>query len=296
MNILDKRIVYFITVVEEGSFSAAARKLILTQPALSQQITLLEDELGIKIFDRSGYKPVLTDEGDRFYQGCLRLREEAESLLTELIASQSYTISMAFTGSSENRELLDILGKYKQNHPGVVFSFKKGDFAMGADLLRRGEVDFALGIESEYVGDSEMEYVVLFDFKMSVICSFSHRFAEKKFVTVDDIRNEKFIALSKKFGKRSYQDFLSAFKKDGIVPKIKKETDSFDELIFNVSLDEGIGVVAAAVVPANQVKAVPLKGSHHGSKCVLAYRKRELPPYEKEFVEAMVKYFKKRKQ
>ena len=57
---LEQRVMYFITVIEEGSFSAAARKLYLSQPALSKQISVLEKELNIQLLDRSGYRPVLT--------------------------------------------------------------------------------------------------------------------------------------------------------------------------------------------------------------------------------------------
>ena len=79
MNILDKRIHYFLTVVEKGSFTAAARELYLTQPALSKQIANLERESGIPLFDRSGYKPVLTAKGRIFHRECLRLQDNCQT-------------------------------------------------------------------------------------------------------------------------------------------------------------------------------------------------------------------------
>lgn len=54
---LDRKIEYFIEVVEKGSFSSAARSFLLSQSAVSQQIALLENELNIQLFDRTGYKP-----------------------------------------------------------------------------------------------------------------------------------------------------------------------------------------------------------------------------------------------
>ena len=57
---LDKKIEFFIATVETGSFSGAARKLMLSQSAVSQQINLLEEELAVKLFDRSNYRPRLT--------------------------------------------------------------------------------------------------------------------------------------------------------------------------------------------------------------------------------------------
>ena len=60
-------IYYFIAVVEQGSFSKAAKKFYLSQSAISQQITKLENDLGFSLFDRRTYYPTLTEEGKRYY-------------------------------------------------------------------------------------------------------------------------------------------------------------------------------------------------------------------------------------
>ena len=67
MSMLDKKYIYFLEVAKAGSFSAAARKLYMSQSAVSQQIILLEDEMQLKLFERSGYKPKLTAEGKKLY-------------------------------------------------------------------------------------------------------------------------------------------------------------------------------------------------------------------------------------
>ena len=59
---------YFIAVVEQGSFSKAAKKFYLSQSAISQQITKLENNLGFSLFDRRTYYPTLTEEGKRYYE------------------------------------------------------------------------------------------------------------------------------------------------------------------------------------------------------------------------------------
>ena len=71
---LERKIQYFIDGVQEGSFSSAAKKYLLSQSAISQQITQLENEIGVILFDRSGYKPKLTNQGKVFYEGCLKLQ------------------------------------------------------------------------------------------------------------------------------------------------------------------------------------------------------------------------------
>lgn len=62
-EMLDKKIILFLKVVETGSFSAAARELYMSQPALSKQIFKLEQQAGVPLFDRSGYRVALTAAG-----------------------------------------------------------------------------------------------------------------------------------------------------------------------------------------------------------------------------------------
>ena len=82
---LDKKIEYFITVVQEGSFSAASRKLFLSQANLSKQVSLLETELGVKLFDREGYRPVLTGIGEIFYREAVKIREQCLWLQNQIL-------------------------------------------------------------------------------------------------------------------------------------------------------------------------------------------------------------------
>ena len=83
-------IYYFIAVVEEGSFSKAAKKYYLSQSAISQQITKLENDLGFLLFNRKTYYPTLTKEGKRYYQ-----------LVKKLMNSEG--IVMRFSGQAHPR-------------------------------------------------------------------------------------------------------------------------------------------------------------------------------------------------
>ena len=69
-------IYYFMAVVEEGSFSKAAKKYYLSQSAISQQITKLEKDLGFSLFNRKTYCPTLTKEGKRYYDLAKRLIDD----------------------------------------------------------------------------------------------------------------------------------------------------------------------------------------------------------------------------
>ena len=77
---LKKSFYFFMSVVETGSFSQAAKKHYLSQAAISQQISKLEEEVGVRLFDRSKYRPELTEAGKYYYQKIKQLSEEYEKI------------------------------------------------------------------------------------------------------------------------------------------------------------------------------------------------------------------------
>ena len=291
---LDKKIDYFITAVEEGSFSAAARKLILSQSTLSQQIAILEEDLGVMLFDRSGYRPVLTRAGRTFYEGCLKIRNQCTSLKEAVRKTDERIIRIGFTGTSENKEIMGLIRKFKQTHPLVSFTFQEGSFNRCVEKLIAREVDLTFGIDAELEHYSQIASYPLFDCPSCIICSFDHPLALKEQVAMEDLAGEEFILLSSKFGKNFHHAVQGSFKADAFMPIIREEVDTFDELIFHVSIGEGISIVSRNVVPEHDVKAVDLVGSHHRSSYELGCLKDESNETILRFVEETRAYFQKR--
>ena len=289
--IFDKRIVYFLTVVEEGSFSAAARKLFLSQPALSQQITLLEQVLDVKLLDRTGYRPVLTEKGKQFYDGCCQLKKSGQALLTQLHGQTTQQLRVGLTGAYENREVMELLSQYRRAHPEIKVSYVKGDFVSTREALLGGALDLSFGIESEFQNQKGLHYENLFSFRMCVACSFDHPFAGRAYVEPEELKDEPMIVLSRKNGRTLHRDFMEACRKDGLQPRIRREADSFDELVFQVSIGEGIGIVAEEVVRQNEIKVVPLRGTNHSSNYAVACRTEALDPPAADFLNLVRAYF-----
>lgn len=292
MSVLDKKIDYFVDVVETGSFSSAAKKRYLSQSAMSQQIANLESELGTKLFDRSGYRPALTHQGEIFYHGCLDLKRRVEDILSEMQNYAPHQIRIGLTGSFENQKLLRELSGFKQRHPNVKLSYTKGNFVKVREELQNRNVDVSFSIDSEFRDREGLVYEALYEYQICVICSFDHPFAQKDEVDVLQIKNEPLVVLSRKHGRQFYKNFMDACKKDGLIPRIKKEVDSFDELVFNVSIGEGIGIVAPDVVRQNEIKVLPLRNTHHKSYYAIAYHITEDNPVILEFVSDILEAFK----
>lgn len=290
MDMLNKRVVLFMRVAEAGSFSAAAQALYLSQPAVSKQMAILERESGIALFDRSGYRPVLTRKGEAFYQECRRLEEEGRRLMGRLQAQERRPLVIGFTGSFENRAILTLVNQFKEREQ-IPITFLKNTFEQCLYDLLEGRVDVSFGIESTYRFSKEVCCDRLHDYEMCVITSYTHPLAGREWVTVQDIRNEGMICLSPEFGRGFYQDFMASFAKDHITPRIVRETANLDELIFSVSVGEGVAIVSREVVRESEVKPLPLRGSHHQSCYVVAYKREQKNPDALKFISEVKHYF-----
>lgn len=288
---LDKKVEYFITVVQEGSFSAASRKLYLSQPNLSKQVSLLEEELGVKLLDREGYRPVLTSAGELFYRESTKIQKQCQQLQDRIWKMEGQCIAVGFNGAFENRELLKAVNNFKKENKMVEISFSKYSFEDSVQNLLNENIDISFGIESSYRHFGNIQYDILFKYDICLICSFEHPFAALESVGIEQIKNEKLILFSKKFGNDYYRDFMEACKLDGFKPTIEKEVDSMDELVFEVSVGNGVAIVSKDVVRESEVKVLNIDHTHHASKCVVAYLKKEQKPIVNKLVNYMKAYF-----
>lgn len=290
---LDKKVVYFMTVVEEKSFSKAAQKLYLSQPNLSKQVQQLEKELGVLLLNREGYRPVLTTAGEYYYQEMKKIQNCMECIEDKIRAMDYKEIRIAFTGSYENRRILESFNSIRGDFKNEKISFIKYNFEESIGNLLDGTVDISFGIESNYRKHPEVQYKVLYSYNMCVICSFDHPFAKCSYIIPSQLKEQELIVLSKKSGQDFYHDFMRACKKDGYVPKVKKEVDNFDELVFEVSLGEGIAIVSKDVVRESDVRVVDFKQTNHASCYVIAKLKENHNPVVEKLFTEITEYFKK---
>lgn len=285
----DRKIDYFMLVVEEGSFSSAAKKCLLSQSAISQQISQLEKELNVLLFDRTGYKPVLTNQGKIFYDGCVKLKKEADDLMESLVHHKKITIGL--THIEQNKHIIQIINQFKNKYHHIDFDLVEGTFEETNTNLIQHQTDIAFGLESDFKNHADIHYTRLFAYTMCMICSLNHPLANRQEITIQELRNENFICMSKKMGRNFYKDFLNAFKLDGVKPHIVKEVDSFEELLIDVTLDRGIAICSREVVNDHIVKAIPIIHTHHHNDYVIAYHQQRSEECQK-FIDETVDYFK----
>ncbi|HEV2510330.1 LysR family transcriptional regulator [Bosea sp. (in: a-proteobacteria)] len=148
MTIDVRKLRYFVAVFEEGSFTRAAKRENVVQPTLSVQITHLEEELSVKLLERSaqGVKP--THAGERYYKRCIQILNDLEIAAQEmrdLSGRVTGLIRIGVMPSICHGPLFAIVNRYTARYPDVELRFQEGLSGVLADAVVAGELDFAVG-------------------------------------------------------------------------------------------------------------------------------------------------------
>ncbi len=142
-----KQLRYFVAVVEEGTISAAAKKLFLTQPPLSTQIRLLEDELGCSLFQRGQRQITLTGAGKLLYEKAtilLEMRQNARQEVTELAGAEAGTVRIGVVSSVICPMATGWIADFSREHPEVSFAITEANTYQLLDKLRANLLQIAI--------------------------------------------------------------------------------------------------------------------------------------------------------
>ncbi len=198
-----RQLAAFCAVVERKSFSQAAERLGVTQPAVSLQIRSLEQRLGRQLLDRSGRRVEPTEAGRRLYSSAQRLLAAEEHLLEDLDADDEGAITGtlelgASTGPGGTVVPL-LLCEFQEQHPDVRVRLIVSDTQTVVD--RVGERELELGIVGAGRRHRGVAFEPFFRDEVVLACPSAHRFAGKT-ISLDDLKGEKLIVMQEGAGVR----------------------------------------------------------------------------------------------
>jgi LysR family carnitine catabolism transcriptional activator len=197
----------FVAVAELGSFRLASEEIGRSQPALSTQISDLEDSLGAKLFARTTRKTVLTPEGERFLIGAKRAIVELDSIVMELkdeAALNRGRVALGCVPTLAAHVLPPIIAGFTQSYPAIEVEIYDDVAAVLYDKVGTGELDFAICPEPVKRGDLKFEKK--FTDQFVVVFPTTHRFAGKTEVTLSQVLKEDNLTLVKGTNVRTVLD------------------------------------------------------------------------------------------
>ncbi|MEM7217496.1 MAG: HTH-type transcriptional regulator CysB [Pseudomonadota bacterium] len=226
--------------------SATAQSLYTSQPGISKQIRLLEDELGVEIFARSGkHLTRITPAGEKIIEMAgemLRTSANIKRVAEEFSHERVGSLSIATTHTQARYVLPEIITGFKASFPEVTLHMNQGTPLQIAELAASGDVDFAIATEGM---DLFQDLVMLpcYRWNRSVVVPKGHPLASVSKLTLADIAAEPIVTYVFGFTGRSKLD--EAFLDEGLEPQVVFTATDTDVIKTYVRLGLGIGIIAS---------------------------------------------------
>jgi LysR family transcriptional regulator, low CO2-responsive transcriptional regulator len=265
----------FIEVARHTSFSRAAEKRFRTQPAISSQIRALEEEVGARLFDRSGGKVSLTAAGKAFLKYVEESLEQRKAMLTSLAEMERVPRGEIVVGANEGtclHILPEVFAEFKKHYPEVAVNIRRSERAKVLESIIDNSVDF--GVVSLPVADNRLTVVIIHRDELVIIAPPKHPLAAMQSGTLTEVL--KYPVLLPKVG-RTRDQLETAFDQSKLKPNISMELDSSELLKRFVAADVGVGFIARSNVvedvKAGVLAAIPLADIQIKRDLALVFRK-----------------------
>ncbi|NFA43845.1 LysR family transcriptional regulator [Clostridium botulinum] len=252
---------YFLTIAEEGHITAAAKKLNISQPPLSKQLKLLEEELGVTLFNRTSRNLELTDAGILLQNKSSQLLELYKSTINEMKNFNNGiegTLGIGTVCSSGINVLPQKIKEFCKQYPKIDYEIYEGNSFKIMELLNNGVIDvgfvrepFNLSLYNSFIIKDNLENN-LNDYFVTIAKSKFYNSIESNTILINELKDKPLII------NRRYDDVIkNACNKAGFEPHIICKND---DIITSLSWAEaGIGISILPLTASNILPNVNLK-------------------------------------
>lgn len=278
-SLLDiRRLRYFVAVAEELHFRRAAERLRMSQPPLSQHIQALEDELGLKLFERTKQSVHLTPAGRGLLERARRILAEVETTRTELRAvarGEGGELRVGFTESSGLESFFHkALHAFRASYPGVRVTLQDLPSLRQIEALHRRELDLGLIRKPPGRLTSEIAVEPLRDDALVAAMHWSHPLAREQRISIARLRDEPFITYPRVIGISLFQHVYELATAADFFPNIVHETRNSVAMIGMIASGLGVGIVPSVLrrISLEDVRFVDIEEAAAKSTLYVAYR------------------------
>ena len=269
---------YILEVAKHDlNVSATALSLYTSQPGISKQIRLLEDELGVEVFARSGkHLTRITPAGEAILEIAGEILQKVDSIKKvsqEFCDERKGSLSIATTHTQARYALPLAITKFIKSYPDVSLHMQQGTPMQISEMAASGQVDFAIATEA-LSHFSDLIMMPCYRWNRSVVVPKDHPLAQLSHLTLKDIAAHPIVTYVFGFTGRSKLD--DAFQQQGLDPKVVFTAVDSDVIKAYVRLNLGVGIIASmAFDPQVDTDLVALDASHlfESSTTQLGFRK-----------------------
>lgn len=245
----NKQLTYFLAIVEYENITKAAEKLHIAQPYLSQQLKLLEEELGVKLVDRTTRKIQITDAGEMLKHRALQILQLTETTIKELRDfNEGFrgTLTIGTIASSGDMLLPKHIDNFHKKYPRINFEIRECSTHDILELLKSGIIEIGIIrspsnldiFESIYLGNEPM---------VAASCDESIWSGNQKYISIKELENKPLLA-----HRRFEKMITEVCEKSGFQPRILCKIEDTRSILLLAKTGMGI-----AIIPKDWIDLVP---------------------------------------
>jgi DNA-binding transcriptional LysR family regulator len=278
---------YFLAVAEELHFRKAAEKLFISQPGLSRQIKLLEEELGIILFERHNRKVVLTTVGEYLKTEFTQQLRIIDSTLTNaklIHDGKKGELKIGYVGSAMQDVIPNLLLKFEDKNPDILFDLKEIDNQKQIEDLVSLSLDIGF-VRLERV-PLTLEIKTILDENFCLVLPKHHPINEHNFESIAQFREESFILFDAKYSASYYEKVMQIFDDCNFTPIISHNTIHSSSIFKLVENNFGISIVPKSLAKKSgyRIKFIELDTIVQKTKLSIIWNKKNGNPLLKDFL------------
>ena len=243
---------YFQAVAEELSFSGAARRLRIAQPALSRAVKEIEQELGALVLDRNRSRVRLTPVGSVLLEEAglgLERGEEALLKVRRTVVGEEGELSLGYIGPPTQVFLGPLLAEYRRLYPRISIHLEERTPERVWEMVARGRMSLGLTRPVPGTTDPGMQTLLLREERLGMVVPAGHPAAKAPEMPWGKLEDEPLIVLARREGVGLYNAILSGCEQAGWKPRFVHTPSLVGTVLSYVEAGAGAGIVTDSVVP-----------------------------------------------
>jgi len=261
-----KQMEYFVAVAEALNFTKAAKKCFISQTAMTLQIQLLEEKIGVPLFIRDKHHVELTAAG-RVYlsEAKLILARSEEAVKLARTAAEGFTgaLTIGFIRGYEQSDFSRTLREFHEAYPNISLKLLRDNMSALYQLLEDGECDTAFNLSPHFQNYPELKHRFLKRFPMMAVLYPGHPLAGKKTLHYRDLAREEFIIMQPQGRPNDEaEEVMLCYSRGGFVPNIVSREKEVQMVLLMVSAGLGVAILPEYAVryfhTAHNLVVVPL--------------------------------------
>ena len=288
---------YFVAAAESQSFTKAAEQHYVSQTAVTQQIRLLEDTLGCRLFDRTTRPVTLTPAGRAFLieaKAILERMSRAIDRVHDASTGLIGTLRVGYVRGYERSDLSVLMRGFHETHSNVLITFYRCSTDVLAAGLLNNEYDVIFTWDSTNLKQNpDIEYLTVEKARLVVALYARHPFAQRSSLRRSELRGENILYMSPSAANDSYGDafFMELYKDAGYRPNILFRSSDTESVLMMVASEEGLSILpdycTYKLYNADNLVFVPLVGAGEEEEIIAAWRKEHHNPALQQFLETL---------